>query len=635
MRKYLLLYCAALPTPAFAQNVDDDIIIADERISDTAITVVGTGLEIVNDAGTYPVSVIGDDEIRAVQGQDVTRVLQRLPGVTYSRNGGQGGFTGVRVRGAASEQVLVLVDGVRVNDPASPGGGYDFGNLSAGAIGKVELLRGAHSVVWGSDALAGVMDLTTRTVDGVVAEGEYGGDDQLDATASAGLSRNWGTAGLTAGYLTRAGFSALANGTEADGFEHWNVAGRGRLHVADGAALTGAARYAFGKLDIDGYLPDFTLGDTDERQETREVGGRIGGEYDRGDTQLRAGVTYSRTARELFDTRESTDPNFRSVGETTRIELFGKQNLASVWTLDYGADYQWNSFTADSAFAADAGKARIGSGHALLTYDGGGLTLSGGARYDHHSRFGGETSLGASGRLELGGGLAARASYGEGFKAPTLFQLLSDYGNGVLRPERSRSYDLGLAWSPVPAFDGEVSVFRRDSTDLIDFNSCFGVTDGICTDRPFGTYDNIGKARANGLEVSFRARPIERFQLAAAYSYVRSEDRTTGAANRGNDLARRPRHALTLSADGEVAAIAVGADVRMVGDSFDDAANATRLDGYTAVDLRANRPVIALASGHTLDIFGRVENVFDERYQTAAGYATQGRAAFIGLRFGL
>ena len=130
--KYLFSITAAVAvaTPACAQ---DEIVIAD-RVRDDFITVVATGERIPVDQAGQPVSIIARDEIDRIQGADLTRVLERAPGVTISRNGGVGGFTAVRVRGADAEQLLVLIDGVRVADAASPGGGFDFGNLLSGSI---------------------------------------------------------------------------------------------------------------------------------------------------------------------------------------------------------------------------------------------------------------------------------------------------------------------------------------------------------------------------------------------------------------------------------------------------------------------------------------------------------------------
>ncbi|WP_198152697.1 TonB-dependent receptor plug domain-containing protein [Tsuneonella dongtanensis] len=639
---------AVLSAPALAQeDTGDTTLLGVEfypvaTIAETEIRVVASGLPASDADDPYPVDVIGDRELRSVQGPDLTRALRRMPGVTITRNGSVGGFTGVRVRGAGAEQLLVLIDGVKVNDVSSPGGGFDFGNLMAEEVGKVELLRGSHSVVWGSDAIAGVMNLSTRTANGVAASAEYGGPRQVSTQALAGVDGRLVEASVSGGWVRSRGISSAAIGTERDGFEQWHVSGRARAFLADGLSAVASGRYADGSLDLDGFPPPtfFVFDDTNERQDTRERSGRAGLEYKGDRLMLSAGVVRSANDRDLVDEDTGPAPYYETTGRLTRAELFGRYRLAGRFEnvrIDFGADREWSRFTADGAFSADRGSAHTASGHAMLTYDrNGGVILGVGARYDDHNRFGGEWTLGANGAVELADGLDLRASYGEGFKAPTLFQLLSDFGNPALSPERSKSYDVGLTYSD-NAFSAALSLFRRDSRDLIDFVSCFGVTGGICTNRPFGTYDNVGRARAEGFEVELGAEPVRGLGFGAAYSYAKSRDRDAGT-----DLARRPRHALTLTGDWDTdplhhRGLKLGADLRLVGDSFDDAGNFTRIDGHALVDLRASKVLFALdmRQQYDVELFGRVENLFDARYTEVAGYGTQGRAAYVGVRVGM
>ena len=177
--------------------------------------------------------------------------------------------------------------------------------------------------------------------------------------------------------------------------------------------------------------------------------------------------------------------------------------------MDAGADYEWTRFS-DGNLVANA---EIGSAHGLLTFqsldDGyGEVIASAGARIDDHSQFGSEVSIGASGLWEFADGWRARASYGEGFKAPTLFQLLSNFGNTTLQPARSKAYDVGVIFAGARV-QAAISAYRRNTDNLIDFVSCFGSTDPICVNRPFGTYDNVGRARAQGFEVELAAQPSE------------------------------------------------------------------------------------------------------------------------------
>jgi vitamin B12 transporter len=640
MRKHLCVLivgvCGGIPAQAFGQDAQAgstrQTIIADERLPDAEITVTATGGPIDVDRTGEPVTVIGRGEIDAVQGEDLTRVLGRVPGTSFSRNGAPGSFTGVSVRGAQSEQLLVLVDGVRVADPAAPGGGFDFGNLLAGTVGKIDLLRSSNSTVWGSDAIGGVLAVSTRADTGLTGSAEYGARGTADGTLSGGIGGERGYLGGSASWYRTGGFSSAANGSEPDGFEQWAAHAQGRLQLSPDVSAFVRGRYAAGDLDLDGFPPPaFILADTAETQHTRQYSGAAGMAYGGGGRFSLSGTySFADTKRSTFDTPAGPAPTFSSDGRSDRLDVGGEWRPAGPFLLNFGSDYERTSYV--TSFDAPAHTHTVG-GYAQLGFERGGLAAHVGARRDDHARFGGATSVGADVSYEVAPELRLGASAGQGFKAPTLFQLFSDFGNPGLRPERGTSFDLSLAWrdrNRLPYVT--LALFRRDSEDLIDFVSCSNGTPGICTGRPFGTYDNVGRARAQGVELEAGAPLTRGVTVRLAYSYLDARDRTAGSSERGNRLARRPRHTLWLGGEWHVAAGAptLGADLRWVSDSFDDAANLIRLRAYAVLDLTARCPV-----GSRVELYGRIENSWNERYQTAAGYASPPRGAFIGARWRL
>lgn len=619
MRKVLfLLSSAILAQPALAQDYDPSIAYAGvpaeyaeaapaapADTADASIVVTATGLPLAISQTGQPISVIGLAEIESVQGPDLARVLQRLPGTTITRNGGLGSFTGVRVRGGASEQLLVLIDGVKVNDVASPAGGFDFGNVTAEQVERIELLRGPNSVVWGSDAMGGVMNLSTRVPDGVVASAEYGSRDTWSAMLGGGMRTDRLELGVTGTHVTTDGFSTAIGGTEKDGWRQSAVSGRTRFAVTPELALVGNARWADARLEYD--FPPF---DTNDVQDTEQKSGRIGVEYAAGALALRGGYSLADTERVY----RSDFGDYPIDGRARRAELFGRIDVAGPVKLDFGADREWTRYRDPYARYT----AQTTSGHALLGFVTPFLAVSAGARVDDHSQFGTEWTLGGNALVRLAADLAIRASYGEGFKAPTLSQLYDAfYGNLDLRPERSKGYDAGVEKGDRSgAFFAGLSVFRRDSRDL------------IVADAPSYVPYNINRARAEGVELELSARPSAAWRTGLVWSYVETEDRTEGSPFEGNDLNRRPRHALTATADWATPiGLELGVDARLVGDSFDDRAETVRLDGYETVDLRAAMPF------GPVELFGRVENLFDTGYATAANYATGGRSAYLGARF--
>jgi len=187
---------------------------------DREIIVTATGIEQdIEDTGAA-ISVLTEADIRDQQSITLSAILQELPGVNVTQSGGLGAQASVRIRGAENDQTLVLINGIRVNDPSTPDGSFDFGNLLAGNIERVEVLRGASGVTWGSQAVGGVVNITTkRPTENLTlfAQGEYGAHDTVRLVSNA--SGKFGPVGLSigGGYARTDGISAFSGGTEADG----------------------------------------------------------------------------------------------------------------------------------------------------------------------------------------------------------------------------------------------------------------------------------------------------------------------------------------------------------------------------------------------------------------------------------
>ena len=621
MSKYLFLLSSALIcAPLSAQDEtagtsDERIVISDLRILPSTITVTGMSTDLKSSGAS--VTVIDEEEIESVQGGDITRVLARSPGLAISRNGPLGAFTGVRLRGGESEQLLVLVDGVRVADPAAPSGGFDFGTLSTGNLAKIEIYRGSNSTIWGTDAIAGVMAVSSRLQTDAKASVEYGARDTLFANATGGLEGDGWFAGLSGSYISTDGFSAAASGIEPDGFDQLAISGSAFVDLTDTLEVFASGRYANADLDIDGFpAPAFALADTLETQETEQLSGAVGLNYYGQDLTLKASFALSDTARDNFDPAAGNAPTFASDGASQELTLRGEYRLIGGMVLAFGG----NRLRSEYRTSFDAGNDATVTG-AYLQIGGtlGPVAAHLGARIDDHDVFGSETSFGGDFSYRIGGDWRIKASAGEGFKPPSLFQLYSAFGNTALQPEKSTSYDLGIEHGERGrGFHAALTAWRRDSENLITFD--------------LGTfaYANTARARAQGFELELGASPNDTLHFGAAYTLTDAQDRMTG-----NVLPRRPRHAVSLWGDWETgllaqpdtAGLALGFDLRMAGDSFDDAGNFTSLDGYAVFDLRAEMPLTS-----AVELFGRVENLFDARYQTAAGYATAGRGAFVGVR---
>ena len=621
----------AIAAPAFATTAEPIVITATR--SPQPLSRVG-----------QTISVIDQTVIANRQADTVIDLLRDVPGVTFTRNGGVGAVTSLFIRGAESDQTVALIDGVKLNDPSAPGGGFNFGDLLVGNIDRIEVLRGPSSVLWGSQAIGGVVNIITAPPSDTLhlnarAELGYRGTRQLVGNVSGKAGPL--SASIGAGTFRTAGISAFSErrgGTERDGYRNHGANANLNLALSDAVSVDLKGWLSNGRSAIDGFAPpDYNFGDTREVGHSRQVVGYAGL-----NAALFNGRLHNRIGFAVTDTRRrNTDPDslpvetFAGVGRDQRIEYQGIADLADHLQATFGAERETSRFTASSyGGPATRGRAQIDSFYAQLVASPlAGLTVVGGVRHDRHDRFGSAATVAASAAWTPNAGATTlRASYSEGFKAPSLYQLQSEYGNATLRPERSRGWDAAVSQRFAGGVvEASATVFHRASRDLITFISCPFGGDGICTDRPYGTYDNVAKARARGVELTLKLRPVEPLTIQANMSVIDVRNRTPGDAEFGKRLARRPSQSANLSIDYRWPfRLETGATVRRVSHSFDDPANSARVAGYTLADIRVSYPV-----SKDVSVFGRVENLFDERYETVRFYGTTGRAVYVGSRLRL
>lgn len=633
----LPLLTAALPAHASEQSAQSGPALEEAAAAGDTIVVTANRTARPIDTVGQAITVLDTATIEQRQSVTVADLLRQTPGVSVARNGGIGGVTSVFIRGAESDQTVALIDGVKINDPSSPGGGFNFGELLIGNIARIEVLRGAESVLWGSQAIGGVVNMITRQPTEALtvnARGEGGWHGTGQGVANVAGRVGPVSASLGGGYFTTEGTSAAAVGTERDGYRNYGANGSVNIALADAVSVDLRGFYSNGRADYDGFAPPtFAFGDTREYSETEQWVGYGGLNVALFDGKFRNRFAYARTQvnRATFDAAQTPAETFRARGRNERLEYQGNVDLNDAVRATFGAEREVSRLFTDGFGAVSNARARIWGVYGQLSVmPVTGLTVSGGVRHDDHDRFGGATTASASGAYTPNGGnTVLRASYSEGYKVPSLYQLFGDYGNRTLRPERSHGWDAGVTQR---ALDGAVEAsatwFHRTSTDLISFVSCAAGAGGICTNRPFGTYDNIARARAQGLELALALHPVEALTVSGAYTYLDAQNRSPGSASFGRALARRPSQSVTMNADYRwPIGLTTGATVTAVGDSLDASAPRGRLDGYVLADARVSFPL-----GEHVELYGRVENLFGERYQTAAGYGTPGRAAYGGVR---
>lgn len=612
------VYC---PTPAYAE--EDDVIV-----------VTATGVEQdIADAGVQ-ISLLTETEILEQQSIAIGDLLQELPGVNVTQSGGFGTQTSIRIRGAESDQTLVLINGIRVNDPSAPDGSFDFGNLLAGNVERIEVLRGANSVAWGSQALGGVVNVTTKrpTEDfNAFVQGEYGANDTVRLVSNA--SGKIGPVGfsLGGGYTRTDGISAFSGGVEPDGYRQYSASGMVTVDLAENIRFEASGYFADSRVDNDSVFPPFSSDNTQFSLASEFYGNAsiIADAFD--------GRLNNRFAFSISDiNRDIVSPTFTSLprGRTERFEYRGDFAVSDQIRLVFGTEIEDSRYE-NTGVSDSTGIDSLFFQAIIKPLDK--LTITGGIRHDEHDDFGGNTSLAGNVVYQVSDdGPTLRAAYAEGFRAPSLIDLDDrpfGFGTPGLLPETAKSYEIGLDQAFLDnAVRSSITLFQRDTQNQIAFAACPTPPDptpALCLsgNRPFGTTLNIERNRTKGIEAVFTIIPVEHFQINANYTYLDTENRSTGA-NFGNELARRPSSSFYINANYDTSfGLNIGADLQIVGDSFDDLANSRRVDGYALTGVRATMPIT-----EGIEFFGRIDNLFDVTYETATDFGSLGRSAYIGAR---
>jgi vitamin B12 transporter len=581
------------------------------------------------------VTVIDEREIRRKNKQTVVELLRDVPGLNLAQSGGVGQNTRIFMRGTNSNHTLVMMDGVALNDPSDTANAYDFSNLTTDNIERIEILRGAQSTLYGSQAIGGVINIITKKGSGAPrhsAFAEYGRYN----SAKLGLGSS-GEVGDTSYSVSASGsrtdgisaFAKQFGGTEKDENRTATLSANlaQRMSESFTAKFTGRYNRTVTEFDSPGSIPNFGLRPDDDRQpeaDNRQLNLRAAGEWVSagGEWSQELGFSVVDVNRSLiteyFDAlfnplfgRRDYEGQRRVLDWVHRIRHFRHHELT------VGTEFASEDFRTDGLSRVNVDN-RAWFANDQFTY--GNAFMNAGVRLDEHQQFGREfTYKFAPGYRIAATGTTLKTSYGTGFKAPSLSQLYDpSSGNRDLGPERSKSVDAGFEQSLLA---GKVTfgttVFRSYIDDLIGF--------GPAPD--FKTL-NVGKARTQGFESSLAIRPHADLDLTANYTFTSAENRRNGTW-----LLRRPKHLANLgavyrySADGDV-----GANLRYVGTSRDflyssGAGAKTTLSSFVTMDLNASYRLASEVSA-----YGRLENLLDKRYEEISGYGQPGRGLYVGLQ---
>jgi vitamin B12 transporter len=609
--------CAlALTGGAFAQQAESEAATKLDRIMITTPLRRASSLE----RSTSSVAVIGEKEIRQSAAPDLSSLLKSYAGVSVNSNGGIGSTTGVGLRGAKAEQTLVLVNGVRVSSATS--GSVSLFNIPLSSIERIEVAKGAHSAQYGADAIGGIINIITKS-GGVCANG-----NSSCTTVTTGLMHPWGGtvsashAGQTADGVDYS-FGGSVFGTQGYDFTTPNNASnepdddgfkQGSLNYSLSKEFDWGGVYSNGLISRARTQYDNKPGPFDpvglNETEADTLAGKIGVRLD-----------HSESWNSTFEANASSDnaTNFRK--DVTSEDKFNSTRFGILASTE-------KSFETETAnhivsVGTEAYREKIDSTGtftlkqrdlaALFTqysFEYGALNLDAGLRYDYNEQFGDATTYNLGVSYAVLPELTVRAAYGTGFRAPSFndlyFQQSFGIGNPNLRPEWSRSYEVGLNWHPTDATNIDMAFYQNWVKDQIAWDTT------LWPMQPF----NLDRVSTTGFEAAVNHRFNDRLTLRASVDVRKPINDMTDLYVVRQDL-------LKTSAEIEFQAtekLFLKAGVFYVGKRYANVSNTQKLPSYTTIDFTG---VYKLDEQSELKL--SVENLFDERYERIPNYYSMGR----------
>ena len=613
-----------LAAPAAAQTPSDTFRLA-------PIVVTATGVPTPSDRLPVTTTVLRGSDLRARGIRTVSDALRLVPGAAVVETNSFGSQTSVFLRGGESDYTKVLIDGVPQN---APGGAYDFANLSTDNVDRIEIVSGPVSVLYGSDAVSGVVQIFTRNgagpLRGSVAAhaGTYGSADLSLAAAGGG---------------DRASFSLGASRFSSDGtlpinndYRNATLSGQVRLRPDDATQATLSLRYG----DALYHFPtDYTGAPTSKFQHQLDRGPTAGLDLARtlspGLEVHLAGTWHRDNYQYSISPNDSADlVNFpyASSDWVTRQGLEGRAvaRLSAGDVLTAGTSFEHEMMTGttlDGTRMRDDGAGFV----EMVTGLDRALSFTVGARLEDNQRFGAYGTYRGGASWAAGPNTRLHVSAGTGFKEPSLFQNYATgftVGNRNLSPERSLAWEAGVDRVLGAGLVGRVTYFDQRFRDLIDY---------VAT-PPAGSpnYANVPEAYARGIEAGLRVRVAAWATISATYTYLRTgvtrgDTGSTAEFRTGEPLIRRPTHSATLGATaGLPGGGSAGLQMSYVGrrEDIDFTAGRVSLPPYGRVDLSAQYPLSRVVPGFTLD--ARVENALGARYDEVLGFPARGRTIVFG-----
>jgi len=594
------------------------------------------------------VTVIDSAEIANRNSSNVFDLLKNEYGVSYTRQGGPGTLSNINIRGGNSSYTLVLVDGIEVNLNNDPSNFYDFASLSTDNVQSIEILRGPQSTLYGSNSLAGVINVITKKGIGKPSFSllsEAGSYKTFKNTLGMNGNVSDFNYSVTLGRAESEGFSAASEkygNTEKDGYKKNNISARLGYDFTETAQLNLLMSYNNSKSDYDQTAGKFG-DDPTYIFNQEEFSFRGEGKFDLldGKWNQKIGASIFRNVRKYnFDYSKfnAAASNSSYDGRKIKIDWQNNFNLLENHLLTFGIEniseaavseyfYFSQFFNYESLFPQKKSNTfgtylqdQLKIGQSFFS------TL--GVRFDNHDKFGSVfTYRFAPAYIIWETGTKLKATFGSGFKTPSLFNLYDPaYGNLDLNPEESIGFDAGVEqFLANDLLSIGVTYFQNNYKDLIGFDQSFKAI-------------NVNKAKTNGVETYLTAQMFDKLKIKLNYTYTNAKDESEGLDDDERKLIRRPEHKVgsylsynfSPKANANVEVIYIGEQDDLVFDNLTFTSSRTQLDPYILLNFSAHYQLLEFLRFNL-----RLENILDSDYEEVYGYATPGFSIYGGIKLSL
>ena len=610
----------------------------------TTITVTASRTPISIDETASAISILSKQEIQQRNANSIADLLREIPGFAVSQQGSRGAVTQIRVRGAEANQVLVLIDGIEAND-VSQGSEFNFAHLNADQIERIEIVRGPQSALWGSDALAGVINIITipRVDSGthhrLLLDSAIGAFNSQAIGANYLFSEPQYQFSLGINDYRTDGTNISRQGNEDDGYENTTIAMNGKYLTDNDLQLGFSYRQTNSSSafdDIDYAVTGLPV-DAHFRTDAKQTYSMASAAFSLLDGRLKQSLSLSRSDSDNTNLTGQISPD---ISRGTRDRVMSQTDLfLGPHTLTFIAEHETEDYAqrGTASFFGDPNKDLTTRNRALAAeyrLNGDDLELSLSARHENNSEFQNALSWRTTAAWHANDTTTLFASVGDATKNPTFTERFGFFdafrGNPALKPEQARSWELGLR-QLIPAQEILISAswFHSSLTDEINGF----VYDSVSA--AFTASNNLTQSARQGLELDLNWHITEHMKLRGSYTYLDAVEDANGPDPQ--DEIRRPRHHFAVNGNYawqhsnlNVAVIHTGSQLDNFFPPVPPFQIRVNLRRYTLVNIALNHDV-----SDQIQLRLRLDNALAADYEEVFGFRAPGRAASAGIHFRL